>query len=376
MTNNLIVYLKLLRFGAEVEVYDIVSGIINGQIDISIEKMYLELTNRCNLHCKHCYNKSNDGEIYDIPKEVVIDLIDYSKEKGLTSIAYSGGEALLHPNIEEIFEYTSKVGLDMFLLTNGTYINEWLMCLLEKYKPILQISLEGPDQKTSDEIRGVGSFKKSIAFIEELKRKDYPSDIYINTVLNRHNINSYWSMKKFVKSLGVTSLSFSLLTNTGRAEENDLDIEQSEKIEVMKDINENMQTQTDFLCKGVGVNHVCSMNQVNDNRINIQPKVTPRGDVLPCQMHNGKQYMLGNVLKMTMSEIVNSEKTRAYLAMSQLRSQYMDACITCSFEVSCRRGCIAKAISEYHNPFSVDGNCYFYKKEFHKAFVMSKGGIN
>ena len=79
-------------------------GLFSKTINITMEKLYIELTNRCNLKCAHCYNDSNNGICFDLPFDNITDMLEYAKECKLKSIALSGGEALLYPHISDVFE--------------------------------------------------------------------------------------------------------------------------------------------------------------------------------------------------------------------------------------------------------------------------------
>jgi molybdenum cofactor biosynthesis enzyme MoaA len=86
------------------------------------------LTTRCTLRCKNCnaaipYHKTyNDIDTGVIMKSLrrIFEIFDYVDELGLY-----GGEALLHPDIDEIIRecgnYSSKFGF-LRLMTNGTII--------------------------------------------------------------------------------------------------------------------------------------------------------------------------------------------------------------------------------------------------------------
>ena len=352
-----------------------IEKIINREISIGIEKMYIELTQRCNLNCKHCYNSSGGNSKEDIPFENVKELVMFCKKEGLISIALSGGEALLHPEIDKIMDFINEQNISIYLLTNGTILDKDKVGLLLKYMPEIQISLDGPDEESNDAIRGHGAYKRTIEFIKLLKSMNYGNKININTVLNKYNINNYDEIIDVAKNLGVKYVSFSILTFAGRAADNDLEIDHKVSQTAINHINDELQFKRDIFCKGLQVGHRCSMNFARDNKIYVQPKITAKGDVFPCQMHNDPIFNLGNIYDQPINNIISGEKTRNYLLLSQLRKKFISSCINCRFDVFCEKGCLAKAYSDNKNIFSQDGSCRYYKKEFINALSQKEAAL-
>ena len=338
-------------------------GLFSKTINITMEKLYIELTNRCNLKCAHCYNDSNNGTCFDLPFDRVVDMLLYAKECDLKLIALSGGEALLYPHILDVFEKCKELELDVLVLTNGTYFdNEQFLNIILNYLPAIQVSLDGPDADSNDKIRGVGNFERAFSFIKSLKKNNYPRRITVNTVLTEHTVNVYRDMLTVCSSLGIDELTYSFLTMSGRAKKNVLSMAGDKFYDIVKDINTNIRPHPENKCQGVGVNHVCSLTSVNDSAVKLQPKVTFKGDVFACQMQHNVEYGLGNIKINTLKEILNGNDTRRFLALMFLRKYYMKECNACMFKSICGLGCIAKSINDYGNPFALDGCCQFYKE--------------
>ena len=59
-------------------------------------------TQGCNLRCGYCYNTHL---MPNIPTEIhEIELLDYVKKHPTRHIVFTGGEPLLHPNLDKIIE--------------------------------------------------------------------------------------------------------------------------------------------------------------------------------------------------------------------------------------------------------------------------------
>src|SRR5436190_7731993 len=72
---------------------------------------------RCNLSCAYCneYDKVSEP----VPTEEMLRRIDQLAALGTTAITFSGGEPLLHPELEKIVERIRQHGSIATLITNG-----------------------------------------------------------------------------------------------------------------------------------------------------------------------------------------------------------------------------------------------------------------
>lgn len=103
-----------------------------------IKRIYLEITNACNLNCPFCTNEKGNSfmSLYEIK--------NYLKQiKEITNYLYLHvlGEPLLHPNINEILDECDLLNLNVQLVTNGTLLNKHLDILNHKSLRKLSISL-------------------------------------------------------------------------------------------------------------------------------------------------------------------------------------------------------------------------------------------
>lgn len=130
----------------------------------------LELTDKCNLACKHCYRDAGvTGDF--MPKEKLFHAIDRAIEQGLSIIELTGGEVTLHPDFCEIVDYVSARLEVVAILTNGYYYNEEIInCLLRNKEHLLvNISIDSSYPEYHDSFRGKkGAWEKSCNLIRIL----------------------------------------------------------------------------------------------------------------------------------------------------------------------------------------------------------------
>jgi len=102
---------------------------------------------RCNLACKYC-NEYDDVSA-PIPLEEMFRRIDYLSALGLSALTFSGGEPLLHPDLDELIRRVRERGVMAGVLTNGFLLNEQRIERLNRAGlDYLQISVDNvePDE--------------------------------------------------------------------------------------------------------------------------------------------------------------------------------------------------------------------------------------
>jgi len=92
---------------------------------------WLEITRRCNLNCDYCYQNNrpdSDKDILQIEKDIQT-LVQLRKAD---TMFVSGGEPLLHPQIEEIIQTVSSYEVKPVLVTNGHVLTKGMLKRLKR----------------------------------------------------------------------------------------------------------------------------------------------------------------------------------------------------------------------------------------------------
>lgn len=137
---------------------------------------WIEITTKCNLRCKHCYNESDiycDNIMSLDEFKLVIDKI---KKIGIDKVQLIGGEPFFNKEIlNSMIEYIKDKFSFIEIFTNGTLGNEAWVQYLKKNKINVALSIYSYDKECHDKITGVhGSWEKTNAFIKLLKEYDVP----------------------------------------------------------------------------------------------------------------------------------------------------------------------------------------------------------
>lgn len=154
-----------------------------------IENITINVTNKCNLSCLHCYyNENLNKKILEISEqEIILFLRSVRKHCAkIPSLFLLGGEPLIvHNKLEPIIAEASKLKFKINISTNGTLINDSFIRLAQKHKFTVQVSLDGHNDIINDFIRGKGTYDKVVENIRILVNNK------INTILcmTCHNEN-------------------------------------------------------------------------------------------------------------------------------------------------------------------------------------------
>jgi radical SAM protein with 4Fe4S-binding SPASM domain len=194
----------------------------------SLRYLELQLTNRCNLRCRHCYlgpARSDDLPLHDALNSVR----EFSIHGGLR-LLISGGEPLLYPHLEEFIAATGNLQIRRVLITNGTLITEKNVSGLDVEE--IQFSLDGW-RSGHEVLRGPGSFEHTMRGIQTVCEAGIP--ISIATMIHRGNISEFKQLAQFTKEIGATEWGVDVPCMAGSLRQNqDLSIPYEDAAKLMK----------------------------------------------------------------------------------------------------------------------------------------------
>lgn len=159
---------KVLMFSEFTKFHD-----INDIADenFKIEFAWIEITNRCNLRCKHCYNESDAQCENKMSIEQFKMVIDLLVTKQIKSIQIIGGEPFWDKQLlREEVDYAKDKFERVEIFTNGTLItDEWFKYLADN-KISVALSVYSYDKEEHDKVTGVkGSWEKTNNTISKLR---------------------------------------------------------------------------------------------------------------------------------------------------------------------------------------------------------------
>lgn len=321
-----------------------------------IREVCYKITENCPCNCTFCdskekYDKILKGQTMNFEdwKNISDKLID----NGLEVVVLSGGEPLLRKDVTiNLIRYLKERGIYVVLNTSGILFNDKriLEDVVNNYPNLLVFSVDSSFETQHDNNRRMrGVFKSVIDSIDALRKiGEYP--IGIRTVITKQN---YEQLPEIIEKFNKLKIACVKLTNI----ENDQEGIFRLTLDNLNDFNENIRPKIVNVLKKcyfdnkelreqsiIKINKLFSKengilyseldkghfspNLIGNVKCDLDGHfltIQANGDVLPCCEAEHHYYPnLGNLRKMNVKEIINSE------IFNEFMNKRLDYCITCT----------------------------------------------
>ncbi len=171
------------------------------------------ITQRCELHCRHCYDRSERKEVGLEEGRILLDQFYTfcNRYHVQGQVTFTGGNPILHPQFEELYCAAHERGFRTALLANPTTKNILEKLMAIQMPEFYQISLEGLEEH-NDYIRGKGHFQRSLQFLDVMKELNIYSMVMLT--LTRANLNQVLPLAEILRDR-VESFTFNRLAMVG-----------------------------------------------------------------------------------------------------------------------------------------------------------------
>lgn len=316
-------------------------------VKLGMHLLEVEITTRCNLDCRHCYNRNR--EVADMPVGQVLSLLKFAEEKGVSSFVVSGGEASLHPEFDWLAEslLEKKTAVRTVLQTNGI-ASVKSRNLLKAFK-VIHISYE-PDG--SDVRRVVG--EKLIEFALDLKGIGIYA--YLFATIHQGNIDKIDAMVESANKAEL-NLGFNLCVPTHESPE--LALTPTQALQVSRKLYDLFLQKRilRFTSPLVSIVQDKKSDEYIGNRGGCTAgiaacSVTVDGDVIPCPFF--REVVAGNIHQQSLEKIWFDSPVFKSL---RDRSKFEEPCGSCSHLSFCG-GCRKRAFNRSGNLMGGDPGCF------------------
>ena len=162
-------------------------------------KLFIELTNKCNLRCTFCSSNSGGRQNDCLSLSQIESLLSNAHDMGIFEIGLIGGEPLCYPHFFDVVEMIKNLYFSIHLNTNGFCNKETLYKLSQSGIEKINISIDGL-KDCHEAIRGCNTFDKTIANTKYLLSEG--NKVQINFTANKTNQADIEGMILLVEELG------------------------------------------------------------------------------------------------------------------------------------------------------------------------------
>ena len=332
----------------------------------TIASVFLHLTDKCNLRCKHCYavNMSKGGQ--ELTTQEFITFLEQFYAEGANTVVVSGGEPLFTNKFKKILEINPKAHIR--LLTNATIIDERWAAYLSKFNIKIQVSIDGSNKSIHDNIRGDGSFEAAIIGVEHLIRQGMQKRINFCTTIMKQNLMDLPNIFQLAKNMGISCVRFLPLRKQGNASVN-WNIIQNDV--TRKDYESFYRYVFEYaMLKYPELDISCGLSGyvLDSNKIGVDGSWCPvgkkividtKGDVFPCVLLMDEKFKIGNI-KINSIEDLKSNLILKNLSCARVeRKNKIKKCSTCMWKNFCQGSCMGEAYEKNNTIWDTDEFCEF-----------------
>lgn len=330
----------------------------------------IEVTDKCNLRCKHCYLEASCEKSNMLSLDNFKKILSELEKNMVVNVEFTGGELFINPDIYEILSLAYQKFTIIGLLTNGTILADNVLELLaeNKDRTVVSVSIDSTSCDIHDRFRGVaGSFHRTCENVKRMTERGIK--VRIASSIFKENM---WEIDKLAElsvNLGAQLFSFNFVEDFGRGIELYKDAYQNLKIqEYLEYLNSVIKKYADIIpiqneqkmlskrnC-GAGVNSIV---------------IDATGQIRPCVLSPAWCDM-GNLLNEPFENIMKKD---IYKKLAKLLPPYKDnGCDPACRYLSYCKGCYIKGFQTCKNT----GKCCTWIKqngleELYEAYL--KGSV-
>ena len=271
------------------------------------QKIYLEITNICNLNCSFCSIDNRKKEEMNLQQfDIILDKIrHYTKSIYL----HVKGEPLLHSKLEEILKISEKYNMKVKITTNGTLLKSKLSTL-QKYSNIKQINVSLHSENnipdyfekvftSSDILSNNIPIVYRIWLLDNYKL-DKLSTLIVDKIINHYNLDSSFKEK----------------------------VLKEKNIKIKDNIYLDKDNEFTWPDNNRENNH--EIGTCYGTRSHIA--ILVNGDVVPCCLDSKAILKLGNIFEDDMEDILNSNLFKTINEGFKCHKVICNLCRNCNFK--------------------------------------------
>lgn len=275
--------------------------------------LHIELTNKCNLKCIHCFH----DEIHQsLSFEELDNFFESIKQSQFIHVTLSGGEVGLHPEWKKIVNSAKKNGLIPSILSSLTLMTQSdVDFMIDSNIYAAQTSLYGATPEMHDSITGVdGSFGRTLSVIKYMTEKKL--NMNVSCIIMKNNVSEVFELKEMMDQLGV-KISFDYRVLPSR--------NNTKSVERLSITNKEFK---DIAAHGL----LNKPTKIPCAACQFRLSINQRGDIRGCEFLN---VSIGNIKKDHLIDVIQGEQFKTLV--DNISKYDPEHCYSCEHEEICTR---------------------------------------
>lgn len=303
--------------------------------------LQIQVTNKCNLYCLHCYAESGKAARKELSTQDILNLISEFSDMGGVKIFLTGGEPLVHPELDTIIAHAKKLHLFVYLSTNGYTVTEKRVDrLVELGVGAVNVSIDGCIADTHDTFRGKkGVFEKAMRAIDLFLSKGVACAS--QTTLFTGNLDQCVDIVNTLRPRGVSKCYFVRMLPSGRGAKH-LDLIPT--MEQYRIYREKEYRNRRLMYGDEVYPHSLKQKKWRCSAAVSQIYVQANGHCYPCPSLATDMFSLGKYPDSKLKKIWTDESGKL-LDIRAFNSNKIEKCQECEHKRFCRGGCFGNALT-------------------------------
>jgi len=322
----------------------------------TLKEFKIEVTYRCDLNCIHCSSDARQSNSTEMSRDDCFRILKQAVKIGAKDVAFSGGEPLIWPYINDAVETADSLGLRVIIYTSGN-INSFKekaerILSLDKHRMIF--SMFGGSARSHESItRIVGSFERTLKAMSDARDIGLATEIHFVPMSN--NYRELREVAALGKERGASVVSVLRLVPQGRAAllrgrilSRVQNLELRRIIRDLRDSGHNIRTGSPYNFLMLSANPKCC---AGIDRLIIGPDLR----LYPCDAFKqvkadelvGKQDL--STLKNFNLEDCWDKSPYLEAVREYLTTPFPDPCASCRLFEKCLSGCLAQKVVAFGN---------------------------
>jgi AdoMet-dependent heme synthase len=283
--------------------------------------LFIELTERCNERCVHCYAEASPERSDSLSREEIHRVLQEARTMGDPAVQFTGGDPLLHPELVFAVQTAHSLGYrTLEIYTNGLALSDALINRLSPYYPSFAFSIYAGDPAIHDAITQTpGSLTRTLKAMRRVQKAGLP--LRVGIILMPENRGTQEATIAFLQQelgLDASSIGIDVVRSTGRGRYMPDGGPNLSGLQRFRHQPDSPQKDTSLTGSGIG------KGGVRYGKLCIGAK----GDVFPCIF--SRRTRLGNIRDQSLTGILASLDHRAVSAPSIGRWRQCRESLSCS----------------------------------------------